>query len=190
MDLFLRSRNGVRITRGKAGLFPRRAIIVIFGAAVRPDGTPSPTLRRRVEAAARFGAAFPDTLYIPTGAKGRFGPPEASVMAQLLQELGVPSARIITEPTGTDTLSSVVAVSRLLRARDLDGTIYVATSAYHMPRCRLLMRLTGHPARACPPPRVPASARFLPRWYWRMREIPAIPYDAGLMIWRGLLGHH
>jgi hypothetical protein len=34
------------------------AIIVIFGAAVRPDGKPSQTLRHRVEAAARFGKRF------------------------------------------------------------------------------------------------------------------------------------
>jgi uncharacterized SAM-binding protein YcdF (DUF218 family) len=159
---------------------------VIFGAAVRPDGSPSPTLRRRVEAAARCGAGFREPLYIPTGGKGRFGPPEASVMADLLQGLGVPSARIITEPTGTDTLSSVIAVSRLLRARSLGGAVYLVTSAYHLPRCRLLMRLAGHPALACPPPQAPASARFLLRWYWRMREIPAVPYDAGLMIWRRL----
>lgn len=171
-----------------SGLSPGTAIIVIFGAAVRRDGSPSPTLRRRVEAAARCGAHFRDPLYIPTGGKGRFGPAEACVMAALLQEFGVPHARIIAEPTGTDTLSSVVAVARLLRAQCPGGTVHVATSAYHLPRCRLLMRIAGHPARACPPPQAPASARFALRWYWRIREVPAIPYDAGLMICRRLLG--
>jgi uncharacterized SAM-binding protein YcdF (DUF218 family) len=172
----------------KGGVASGRTIIVIFGAAVRRDGSPSLTLRRRVEAAARCGAHFPGALYIPTGGKGRFGPPEASVMAALLQELGVPPGRIIAEPTGTDTLSSAVAVTRLLRTRCPVGTVLVATSAYHLPRCRLLMRLAGYPASACPPPPAPASARFALRWYWRMREVPAIPYDAGLMICRRVLG--
>ena len=47
--------------------------IVIFGAAVRPDGSPSPTLRRRVEVAARFGAWLAEPIDLPTGAQGRFG---------------------------------------------------------------------------------------------------------------------
>ena len=48
------------------------AVIVIFGAAVRPDGKPSQTLRHRVEAAALFGSRFSRPLFIPTGGQGRF----------------------------------------------------------------------------------------------------------------------
>ena len=69
--------------------------IVIFGAAVRPDGSPSPTLRRRVEAAAAFGAGLPAPLYVPTGGKGRHGPAESAVMEALLREHGVPPERIL-----------------------------------------------------------------------------------------------
>src|SRR5205823_2589452 len=53
------------------------AAIIIFGAAVRPDGSASPTLRRRVEAAARLGARLEAPLYLPTGARGRFGAAES-----------------------------------------------------------------------------------------------------------------
>src|ERR1700727_549370 len=49
------------------------ATIVIFGAAVRPDGGPSGTLRNRVAAAARLGSRFKRPLFIPTGGEGRFG---------------------------------------------------------------------------------------------------------------------
>jgi hypothetical protein len=90
------------------------AVIVIFGAAVRPGGGPSTTLRHRVEAAAAFGARLTAPLYLPTGAKGRHGASEASVMARLLRETGVPPDRILLEETGTDTLSSVRAVARML----------------------------------------------------------------------------
>ena len=83
------------------------AVIVIFGAAVRPGGRPSTTLHRRVEAAAAFGERFADPLFVPTGGVGRFGPSEASVMAALLVSRGVPRDRILLEETGTDTLSSV-----------------------------------------------------------------------------------
>jgi uncharacterized SAM-binding protein YcdF (DUF218 family) len=155
------------------------AIIVIFGAAVRPDGAPSATLRGRVAAAADLGTRFADPLYLPTGAKGRRGASEASVMARLLRQSGVSPERILLEETGTDTLSSVRAVARLLAG---GIPVYVATSGYHLPRCRLLLRLAGIAAFACPPP--PASTGFWQRWYWRLREAAAIPYDAilGLLL--------
>lgn len=156
--------------------------IIIFGAGVRPDGQPSPTLRRRVEAALRFGATLPAPLYVPTGGLGRHGPAEATVMAQLLRAAGVPAARIAEEPTGTDTFSSAIACTRLLRARGHRGPVWAASSAYHLRRCVLLLRLAGLPARAAPPPPFPASSRFRARWYWRLREIPALPFDAALML--------
>jgi uncharacterized SAM-binding protein YcdF (DUF218 family) len=164
------------------------AIIIIFGAAVRRDGRPSAVLRARVSAAAAFGQGFKRPLFIPTGGQGRFGPPEAHVMRDLLLAAGVPPDRIAVEATARDTLESVRAVRRMLRARGYEGTTYIATSAYHQPRCVLLCRLAGiRAARATPPP-VPASTRFWRRWYWRLRELPAVPYDAALVLGLRLLG--
>jgi uncharacterized SAM-binding protein YcdF (DUF218 family) len=162
---------------------PDPAAIIIFGAAVRPSGLPSGALRRRVEAALAFGEALPGTLYVPTGARGRFGEAESAVMAALLVTRGVPRARILEEPTGTDTLSSAIACARLLRARGHRGPVLAASSAYHLPRCLLLLRLAGLKARAVPPPRAPAAAGWRQRWWWRLREVPALPYDALLMLW-------
>ncbi|HEY2133733.1 MAG TPA: YdcF family protein [Acetobacteraceae bacterium] len=156
------------------------AVIVIFGAAVRPDGGPSETLRHRVRAAARFGAGFARPLFIPTGGRGRHGQAEATVMARLLQEAGFPPSTILKEETGTDTLSSVRAVVRLIPS---GGQVYACTSAYHLPRCLVLLRLAGIGARACPPPPVAAATSRWRRWYWRLREAPALPYDALLMLW-------
>ena len=157
-------------------------VIMIFGAAVLPDGQPSRTLRRRVEAAARFGSRFPAPLFIPSGAVGRHGASEASVMAGLLRGQALPEWKILLEETATDTLSTVRAMRRLLLAHAISSPVFVATSAYHLPRCLLLFWLAGIPARPCPPPPEPAAARPLQRWYWRLREIPAIPYDAALVV--------
>lgn len=159
------------------------AIIIIYGAAVRADGTPSPTLLHRVEAAARLAARFDQPLFIPTGAKGRHGKAEALVMADLLNQAGFPSSSMLIEATGTDTLSSTRAVRRLLAPITPLGPIYAATSGYHLPRCLLLLRLAGVMAAACPPPAIPASSRFWLRWFWRLREMLALPYDALLMLW-------
>jgi uncharacterized SAM-binding protein YcdF (DUF218 family) len=157
-------------------------IIVIFGAAVRPDGRPSGTLRYRVLAAIRLGRSLDRPLFIPTGARGRYGQPEAAVMETILLDAGFPPEAVLKEETGTDTLSSVKAVRRMLKMLP-KAPVYACTSAYHLPRCLMLLRLAGIPARACPPPRVPAATSWTKRWYWRLREFAALPYDATLMVW-------
>jgi hypothetical protein len=32
------------------------------------------------------------------------------------------------------------------------------------------------------------GARWSRRWFWRLREMPAIPYDAALMLWERARG--
>ncbi len=99
-------------------------------------------------------------------------------MADLLIRYGVPAGHIIRETTGTDTLSSVRACVRLLRGQA--GPVRVATSGYHLPRCRLLLRRYGIRTHPCPPP--PASLRWRTRWFWRLREALAIPLDTVLAL--------
>ncbi len=105
------------------------AVVVIFGAAVRPGGRPSTTLVLRVEAAAAFASRFAEPLFVPTGGVGRHGPSEASVMAGLLEGRGVPPSRILLEETGTDTLSSARAVVALLRSRGIGAPVFAASSS-------------------------------------------------------------
>ncbi len=152
---------------------------MIFGAAVRPDGSPSPTLRLRVEAAAAFGGQHNPSHYIPTGAKGRYGPSEARVMADLLQDFGVPQERITLEETATNTLRSALAAARLLRqlSQSRNGKIYAASSLYHLPRCCLLLRLAGCPARPVPPPQANS-----PQAYGWLREAAALPVDVLIIL--------
>ena len=156
--------------------------IVIFGAAIREDGQPSGALKDRVGAAVRFGRrVLPQPIYVATGGPGQFGPPEAEVIAELLLQRGVHPDYIVLEPTGRNTLRSAIAVSTILHGKK--GPVYAATSAYHMPRCVLLLGLAGLDAHRSIPAIGPASSRVLRRWWWRLREIPAIPVDATIMAW-------
>jgi uncharacterized SAM-binding protein YcdF (DUF218 family) len=164
-----------------------RPAIVIFGAAVRPDGRPSETLRRRVAAAVELGEAIAPgegaPLFVPTGGQGRHGPPESTVMAKLLRDWGVPDEDILEEPTGTDTLSSARAVAALLRG--WRGAVHPVSSGYHLPRCALLLRLSGlrvGRGRAARPGPEFSDLR------WRLREVPALPYDAMLAVWHRMRG--
>lgn len=162
--------------------------IVIFGAAVHRGGRPSRMLTRRVQAAVAMGRTLDNPLYIPSGGVGQFHPSEAAVMRRVMLRMKVPADRIILEETATDTLGSVRAVRRLLEEHEFSGTVYVATSKFHMARCMVLMRIAGFRALSCPPPRAPPSRRFAKRWFWRLREIPAIPADAALALLLRLFG--
>ncbi|GBQ81369.1 hypothetical protein AA13595_0615 [Gluconacetobacter johannae DSM 13595] len=160
--------------------------IVIFGARVRPDGTPTATLCRRVEAALAYARSWPSAVFVPTGGSPDGRPAEAAIMARLLREAGIPDTAILVEDTALDTLESVLACSVLLRERGHRGCVAVASSAYHLPRCLILMRLAGWRVARVPPARVPAARRWARRWFWRLREIPAVPWDALLLARRRL----
>jgi uncharacterized SAM-binding protein YcdF (DUF218 family) len=162
--------------------------IVIFGAAIRPDGRPSGTLQRRVSAALACAAQLEQPVFIPTGGIGRFGPSEAAVMRDILIAAGVRDKRILPEATGTDTLSSVRAVRRMLLALPELRPVFVATSRYHLPRCLLLLTMAGLDVRACAAPRQPSTTPFFRRCYRRLREIPALPYDGMLILWQRATG--
>lgn len=154
--------------------------IIIFGAAIRPDGQPGRFMRERVEAALALGRTLDRPLYVPTGGVVRPGPAEATLMADLLRSGGVPPGQIIPEPTARNTIRSVLACRALLRG--FAGPVHAATSAYHMPRCLLLLRIAGLRARPC----WPATWRAAP--YWWLREAAGLPSDALIALWWRRLG--
>ncbi|KAB8123210.1 YdcF family protein [Komagataeibacter medellinensis] len=160
--------------------------VVIFGAKLRPDGTPGRTVRLRVAAAHAFGLRQGGVVYVPTGGPSRpSGMTEASVMARLLLDGGAAAGSVLVEDTAPDTLASVIACTRLLRARGYGGVVAVASSAYHLPRCLVLMRMMGWRVQRVPPPKVAAARGWRKRWFWRLREGAALPWDMLLLaIWR------
>ena len=154
-------------------------MIVIFGAAIRADGAPSQTMRARVAAAFALGRTLTAPIYIPTGGVGRHGPSEASLMALLLREHGADPARIRLEETARNTIRSVQACRELLAGHT--GPVYAATSAYHVPRCIVLLRIAGHRARACAP-----DGSF--RLAAALREAIALPVDILTALWWRITG--
>ncbi|MFT9257051.1 MAG: YdcF family protein [Acetobacter sp.] len=162
--------------------------IIIFGAALRPDGTPTQSLRNRVESAVATGRKIANALYMPTGSVPRGGVTEAAVMEHLLRDAGVPGSAILPEPTADDTLASVKACSTLLEALALapDAPVLVATSPFHRLRCMLLMRLAGWRVKAVPFLSSGSSSASAAKRLWRLlHELVATPWDALLILaWR------
>lgn len=154
---------------------PPRRLIVLFGAGVRRDGEPSPALRRRIFYAAGAAAADPAADLFLTGARGRYGPSEASVMYRALSTTINP-LRLHLDEESTDTLTQVRAAAAFARAGNYTE-IAIATDRYHQPRVRILFameRLASHPVTFARDLR-PTLKRY--RLKMRLREAAAIPYD-------------
>jgi uncharacterized SAM-binding protein YcdF (DUF218 family) len=157
---------------------------VIFGAAVRPDGTPSGSLTRRVEGAVALARDVRARVFLATGGIGRYGPAEASVIRDLLIAAGVAQQEILIEDQATDTLQSVLLCHDILRRRSDVESIVPCSSGYHNLRCALLFRLLGYRVRIG---RMPADLPHLGFWKWSrylLKEVIALPYDAALLLLR------
>lgn len=146
----------------------------MFGAAVGPDGRPSPALLARCRAAAALALRRPGARLLVSGGVGRYGDAESTLMRQALEAMGIPPARIVEDPTARDTVENVLAASALLRGRA--GEVLAVSHGYHLPRCVVLLRLAGLPARRGAA--APGAGGRLPVRIWqRLREVPALPWD-------------
>lgn len=160
----------------------RRDYVVIFGAAVRPGGRPSPALRHRIEGALAWVRDHPAAMIMPTGGVGKHGPAEAVAMRRALIESGVAASRIVLERYGRDTLESVRLCHQLLQERGDCRRIVCCTSTYHQPRCVLLFRLLGYTVVV---PKVPNTMGRMSRTTYGklvVREFAATPYDSLLLL--------
>ena len=176
-----------RPDRGSATLHAAHPVadcIVIFGAAVRADGSASGSLQRRCDNAVRHGGSgSAGPFYLPSGGVGRHGPAEALVMRDILLAHGVAEPRILVECAARDTLESVRLCTRLLKRRPDLGRVLISTSSYHRLRCTLLFSLAGFDSAALPT----ASDRpylGLGKWLRYVgKELLATPWDAAWLLW-------
>ena len=119
--------------------------IIVLGAQVRPDGTPSTVLRYRLDAASAYLRENPGTRCIVSGGKGGNEPcSEAECMATYLCESGIDESRIVLEDRSRSTVENL-RYSRELLASDTDR-VGIVTNDFHVFRaCSIAVRqdLTG-----------------------------------------------
>lgn len=161
--------------------------IIVFGAAVRPDGKPSAVLRHRLEAAVQWAEGRSRARFLVTGGLGNHPPAEAEVMRSYLLERGIQDRMIMTEPKGLDTLSSALRCIEILRQRSDAESIVLCSSSFHLPRCRLIFRALGYAARTA---EIKSDRGVLGSSRWlraSIREGPAIIWDVALALGRRLM---
>jgi vancomycin permeability regulator SanA len=142
--------------------------IVVFGAAVRPDGAPSIVLAERVARATElYREGLADTVVMSGGIEPN-GFDETVVMRDLAVAQGVPSAAIVLDRQGVSTAASVDRTAEILGRRGL-STVLAVSQPYHLPRIKLAYARRGLDVWT-----VPAEITFVPGTGAIVgREIPA-----------------
>ena len=115
--------------------------IVVLGAQVYADGSLSPQLELRMEAAGKSYFENP-RLIICCGAKGVNEPaPEGKCMRDWLIEKGVPAEDVLAEPLSFNTHQNLQNAIDMLP--EDAKKITIITSDYHLPRAMAIARDLG-----------------------------------------------
>ena len=135
--------------------------VIVLGAQVKPDGTPSVQLTWRLDAAAEaYGKAKQPVPVVVCGAQGSDEPcPESVVMKQYLVKQGVPENMILEDPDSRNTKQNLENARKLLVKEYPDTRrVLIVTSDYHVPRAMAIARDLGFEAEGL-------GSRCLPE-YW------------------------
>ncbi|MBO7401690.1 MAG: YdcF family protein, partial [Lachnospiraceae bacterium] len=110
--------------------------ILILGCRVRKDGTPTPLLKGRADAALRFAerqkqATGKDIIFVPSGGQGKDEVvSEAECISNYLQSTGVPKDRILVEDKSRNTYENFkFSVEKIKVA---NAKLAFATTGYHV----------------------------------------------------------
>jgi vancomycin permeability regulator SanA len=160
----------VRVRPAVDAVEPTDAIVVL-GAGLRPDGTPSTYLRRRIEAAAALYAnGVAPTVILSGDAHERADGStydEPAAMRDWIAGRGVPEGALVLDREGFDTTATC------RRARDVYGVsgAVVVTQDYHLRRTLFSCTRAGLDTVGVG---VSAASVRPARWlWWHVREVPA-----------------
>lgn len=141
-------------------------IIVVPGNTVAPDGTPSPRLQARLDAALKLFQEHRAPLIFVSGGTGKEGFDEAISMFAYLSKNGVPPAAIVKDSLGIDTAATARNAANFMRANKLKSAI-VVTQYFHVARTKLALERNGVLIAGT------AHARYV-----EMRDLYSIPREA------------
>lgn len=121
--------------------------LVVLGAGIRPDGSPSESLAYRLDAAIAYLHDNPSTVCVVSGGQGPDEVrPEADVMSDYLCANGVSPDRVARERRSTSTQENVRYSAELLAARGDEGaTVGIVTNDFHLYRALRIAERGGLP---------------------------------------------
>ena len=151
----------MELEEGKKTDFQADAILVL-GAGVRPDGTPSHMLEDRLLTALALYQANVSSRVIVSGDHGADDYDEVNVMKAYLVDRGVPSEAVFMDHAGFNTYDS------LYRAKAIFGvkSLILVTQRYHCYRAVYIGERLGISCRAVAAPILSSNATGYARQSW------------------------
>ena len=117
-------------------------VIIVLGAQVKEDGTPSVALERRLTAALESYKQNRQTIIV-CGARGTNEPrAEGDVMREWLLARGVQESDVVAETGSFNTRENLRNAKAIMDERGLSQAL-VVTSDYHVARALMLCRQEG-----------------------------------------------
>lgn len=113
--------------------------ILVLGAGVRPDGTPSHMLEDRLRGAVALYEAGVSEVVLLSGDNSGEDYDEVTVMENYCLEHGIPSEAIVRDDIGFSTSESVYNTVRTLGYKN----ILVVTQEYHLYRAMYMIKRMG-----------------------------------------------
>ena len=160
--LFSAAVNGLRAAMHKPPY--DRDFILILGCGFRQDGTLTPLLKGRADAALRFRQAQLErtgkaAVLVPSGGKGSDEPiAEAEAISRYLLTQGIPKDKILKETRSTTTLENMKFSKALIETQMPNAKVAYATTNYHVFRSGIWARRAGLPAEG-----IGSKTRW---WFW------------------------
>lgn len=115
---------------------------IILGAAVRPDGSPSPALVRRVLHGVELARRNPSLILLMSGGAVSHSIPEAIIMREVAVAHGIAPQRVMTEQQSCNTIQNARQCKVIAAAMGWRRLV-VVTDSYHLLRARYIFRRLG-----------------------------------------------
>ena len=147
-------------------------LIIVLGAQVKPDGTPSVQLAYRLETALAAWQAHPQTIVCCGGKAGQEPEAEGTVMRAWLIARGVPEGDVLAETASGSTKENFKNALAMLA--EPPGKVLVVTSDYHLPRAMAIARDLGLSVSG-------AAAPTLPEYWLKNRAREALSWGKYLL---------
>lgn len=121
-------------------------VMIVLGARIYEDASPSPALQRRLDLAFSLYDEGYAGAVITTGAQGEDEPmPEADAMRAYLVAQGIPEGAVFSENASFNTAENLQNAQAIMEAQGFETAIIV-TSDYHLWRALSMCGDIGLPA--------------------------------------------
>ncbi len=120
-------------------------VIIVLGCGLNSDGTPGPTLTKRLDGCVTYLKNNPDCYVAVSGGYSRFNNmTEGRAMKKYLTEKGVNETKILVDEKATNTRENFKNIYDLLKSENISAhNICYVTNSFHVYRAGVYARREG-----------------------------------------------